>query len=85
MDASLPHVSGSTKLVSARKKSIQIRMVINKNAVKFIFSEKATNFSVISTADLIGTRYIGQIYGGDFAKFCGLFRIYELCVFENLD
>ena len=22
--------------------------------------------------------YIGQIYGGDFAKFCGLLRIYEL-------
>ena len=21
---------------------------------------------------------IGQVYGGDFAKFCGLFRIYEL-------
>ena len=24
--------------------------------------------------------YIGQIYGGDFAKFCGLLRIYELYV-----
>jgi hypothetical protein len=23
-------------------------------------------------------QYIGQIIGGDFAKFCGLFRIYEL-------
>ena len=23
-------------------------------------------------------QYIGQIYGGDFAKFCGLLRIYEL-------
>ena len=22
--------------------------------------------------------YIGQFYGGDFAKFCGLLRIYEL-------
>ena len=22
--------------------------------------------------------YIGQVYGGDFAKFCGLLRIYEL-------
>ena len=22
--------------------------------------------------------YIGQIYGGDFAKFCGLLRKYEL-------
>ena len=25
----------------------------------------------------------GQIYGGDFAKFCGLFRIYELYLGEN--
>ena len=24
--------------------------------------------------------YIGQIYGGDFAKFCGLLRIYELYI-----
>ena len=22
--------------------------------------------------------YIGQIYGGDFAKYCGLLRVYEL-------
>ena len=26
--------------------------------------------------------YIGQIYGGDFAKFCGLLRIYELYIFR---
>ena len=25
--------------------------------------------------------YIGQIYGGDFAKFCGLLRICELYLF----
>ena len=24
--------------------------------------------------------YIGQIYGGDFAKICGLLRIYELYI-----
>ena len=35
--------------------------------LKFIHSEIATV-----------TKYIGQIYGGDFAKFCGLLRIYEL-------
>ena len=29
--------------------------------------------------------YIGQIYGGDFANFCGLFRIYELYEKETSD
>ena len=41
--------------------------------VKFIYSEKATKFCKISTVS-----YIGQIYSGDFAKICGLLRIYEL-------
>ena len=27
--------------------------------------------------------YIGQIYGGDFAKFYGLLRIYELYILTN--
>ena len=27
--------------------------------------------------------YIGQIYGGDFAKFCGLLRIYELYLLQK--
>ena len=27
--------------------------------------------------------YIGQIYGGDFAKFCGLLRIYELNMMDD--
>ena len=29
--------------------------------------------------------YIGQIYGGDFAKICGLLRIYELYKQESPD
>ena len=37
--------------------------------LKFIYSEKATKLFVLCTAS--------QIIGGDFAKFCGLFRIYE--------
>ena len=45
--------------------------------LKFIYSEKATNFCKITTVDLTVTT-LGQIYGGDFAKFCGLLRIYEL-------
>ena len=48
--------------------------------VKFIYSEKATIFCEISTVDLTTTTYIGQIYGGDFTKLCGLLRIYELYV-----
>ena len=46
--------------------------------VKFIYSEKANNFCEISTVDLTVTKYIGQIYDGDFVKFCGLLRMYEL-------
>ena len=42
--------------------------------LKFTYSEKATNFYEISTVVCSN----GQIYIGDFAKFCGLLRIYEL-------
>ena len=47
--------------------------------LKFIYSEKATKFCEISTVDL---SYVvnGLIYGGDFAKFCGLLRIYKLYI-----
>ena len=45
------------------------------NLGKFIYSEKAKKFYEISTVDLTVT---GQIYVGDFAKFCGLLSIYEL-------
>ena len=46
--------------------------------VKFKYSEKATNFCEISTIDLFVLCSNSQIYSGDFAKFCGLLRIYEL-------
>ena len=45
--------------------------------IKFIYSEKAMQFCEISTVGLSNVCN-GQIYGGDFAKFCGLIRIYEL-------
>ena len=45
--------------------------------LKFIYSEKATKFCEISTEDL-SLRSASQIYGGDFAKFCGLLKLYEL-------
>ena len=47
--------------------------------VKFIYSEKATKF-LQNLLQLFDWQYIGQIIGGDFAKFCGLLRIYELYV-----
>ena len=50
---------------------------IVKFEIKFIYSEKATKFCEISTVDL---SYVVPVkyYGWDFAKFCGLLRIYEL-------
>ena len=46
--------------------------------LKFICSEKATKFCEISNVDLSYVFSKVQIYGGNFAKFCGLLRIYEL-------
>ena len=46
--------------------------------LKFIYSEKATKVCDISTVDSAS-----QIYGGDFAKFCGLLRIYELYKYDR--
>ena len=46
--------------------------------VKFIYPEKATKFCEISKVDLSFTTYVGQIYGGDFAKTFGLLRIYKV-------
>ena len=46
--------------------------------VMFIYSQKATNFCEISTLDLSYVLHNGQIYAGDFAKFCDLLKIYEL-------
>ena len=47
--------------------------------LKFIYSEKATKFCTISTVDLTGTTLdksrLGQICGGEYAKFCGLLRM----------
>ena len=45
---------------------------VQGTVVKFIYSEKTTKFCEIST------NYLTDIIGGDFAKFCGLLRIYEL-------
>ena len=44
---------------------------------KFIYSEEATNFLQNLLRRFVLCRN-GQLYGGDFAKFCGLLKIYEL-------
>ena len=41
--------------------------------LKFKYSEKATKFCETSTLDLSYLCSNGQIYNGDFAKFCGLY------------
>ena len=46
--------------------------------VKFIYLEKAANFCEISTVDLFYVVAVKSTVAGDFAKFCGLLRIYEL-------
>ena len=61
------------------KENSFIKMILLKHSlfeeVKFIYSEKAKKFFKISTNYLTGRK--GQIIGGDFAKFCGLLRIYD--------
>ena len=53
-------------------------IVSKKILVKFIYSEKATNFCAVSILNLSYVSSNRQIYGGDCARFCGLLRMYEL-------
>ena len=46
------------------------------NGVRTVFWEGHTILRNLN--QLFDWQYIGQIIGGDFAKFCGLLRIYEL-------
>ena len=55
--------------------SRRLHVKLNFGFLKFIYSEKATKFSKISTNYLTWSK-IGQLIGVDFAKFCGLLRIY---------
>ena len=55
--------------------------VLNFNSfddLKFLCSEKATNFCKIFTSLLSYAVPVKNNKGEDFAKFCGLLRIYEL-------
>ena len=49
----------------------------NRFTFEFIYSDKATKFCEISTVDLSYVCSNGQIYSGNFAKLCGLLRIFE--------
>ena len=61
--------------IKIKKNSITVSALI-----KFIYSEKATNLQY---------RFVlcsnGQIYGGDLAKFCGPFSLYELTLFSKIN
>ena len=46
--------------------------------LKFIYSEKATKFCEISIVNLSYVVTVKSTQGGNFAKLCGLLRIYEL-------
>ena len=64
------------------RKSMTRRNVIQSDLIKFIHSVKATKFCEISTLLLTADwHYIGQKEGGDFAKFCGLLKMYDLYFF----
>ena len=58
---------------------MHFRAVVKKHKkyIKFIYSEKATNFAN-SPPKICPMFSDGQIYCGDSAKFCDLLRIYEL-------
>ena len=72
---SIPFSIKNTYIYSSKETSTR---TANHCIVKFIYSEKATKFSEISTVDLSYVSSASQIYGGDFARFGGLLRIYEL-------
>ena len=62
--------------------SIEIIVETNQNSSKIV-SYKVHIFweghkILPNLHQLFDWHYIGQIIGGDFAKFCGLLRIYEL-------
>ena len=83
-------IYGETPFLSILKKQVfRIRLravqctMIGLILLKFRYPEKATKFCKISTVDLSYVVAVvvvvrSQIYSGDFAKFCGHLRIYEL-------
>ena len=75
-------LNATTSLVplqDGRKIVIQSRRIF-VFLIKFIYCEKATKFCEIYTNYIFVLCTASQIIGGDFAKFCGLLRIYELYV-----
>ena len=70
----------SKAICFVKNKNLVVVSTLKKFAghlVKFIYCEKATKFYEISTL-ILSVMYCRQKQGGDFAKFCGLLRIYEL-------
>ena len=53
-------------------------MYLHFNKVHIFWEGHKILQNLHSSALYIWLVYMGQIYGGDFAKFCGLLRIHEL-------
>ena len=77
------------KLTSVPNLDIYTQKMANPLSNLYLHFLIGMPFCKIFTVDLtVTTHYIGQIYGADFAKFCGLLRIYELyyndfCLFSH--
>ena len=58
------------------------QQIFNKARILSYFENYSTKVGKVHIFweghQLFDWQYIGQIFGGDFAKFCGLLRIYEL-------
>ena len=73
--------SSFTSFANCKKKTCQMAKEIRGGMfchLKFIYSEKATKYCEIFLSLLSTGVHSDKSKGGDFAKFCGLLRIYEL-------
>ena len=76
----------SIRTCRINKKQIEVKIgKLAKSSLPFkvhIFWEGHKNLRNLHCR--FGWHYIGQIYGGDFSKFCGLLRIYELYLLQSI-
>ena len=74
---SFVHFISQTETILQAVSSIQTNNGAKIMCLKFIYSKKATQFCEISTINLSYVEPVKK-HVGDFAKFCGLLRKYEL-------
>ena len=65
--------------MSEFERTLYVKKALQFFQIKFIYSEKATKFCEIFPLTFDYSTY-SQKLGEDFAKFCGLLRIYELYI-----